>query len=183
MLRKVNDSNNKAFEKNVNLCRNYIAQLLETIQTYRYDQIINYDEAQFKWEVRSKWTYDYKVVSSINTTKLNKAVTVCLMVRVDGFKYTAMVIFSEKKRISSSIRDKLTIPDNIYETSSISSYLSIENLKIIIDYIQEDLLNCYFQINIKFTCAMMQKFCIKIPIQEFYMYQDNVPSMFNHLIA
>lgn len=67
---------------------------------YQPNQIINYDETRFKWEVKSQYTYDYRGASwikGITITRMNKSVAVVLMIGGDEKKYPAMILFSESK--------------------------------------------------------------------------------------
>ena len=77
-----------------------VDELEERKKEFTYDKIYNYDETRFEWELKSQFTYDFKGMKNIKGLKTSKAghcVTVLLMIRADGFKLPALIIFKRKR--------------------------------------------------------------------------------------
>ena len=71
-------------------------------------------------------------VPGIQSTKAHHAVAVLLMIRGDGHKYLALIIFKEAKGISpSTFNYHSCLPENVCTTANSSAYISNE---IIGDY-------------------------------------------------
>jgi len=95
---------------------------------YTLDQIYNFDETRFEWEVKSRFTYDFYGTDRVlgcSSNAINHALTVMLMVRADGTKLPALIIFKERTRnIPERTKRLLKIPTNVMVKSNKSGYIS-----------------------------------------------------------
>ena len=56
----------------------------------------NFDDKTFDWDIKTKYTNDYKeadTIENINTTKIKHSITIRLVIRANGRKYSALIIF------------------------------------------------------------------------------------------
>ena len=78
-------------------------------------------------------TFDFRCkhkVFGTSSTKKNHSITVLLIVRADGHKLPALIVFQEKSSIiSHRIWEKLIIPNNVLVKATTSGYVNLNILK------------------------------------------------------
>ena len=115
--RKINASSTKPLKTEAELVREYLDSFLFLCDSYTKNTIYNFDETRFDWDVNTRHTYDFKGTSRIlgvNSAKINHFITILLMIRADGKKLPALMIFKEKIGIIPfKVRENLNIPNNI----------------------------------------------------------------------
>ncbi|CAG9311694.1 unnamed protein product [Blepharisma stoltei] len=136
-FRKINASSIKPIEKEAELVRQYLDDLASLLPQFVPSNIYNFDETRFDWDVKSKFTYDFKGtqrILGVQSAKMNHFITVMLMIRADGEKMPALLIFQEKNgQIPNLVRERLNIPENVIIKSNKSGYISDQILN---DYLR-----------------------------------------------
>ncbi|CAG9320376.1 unnamed protein product [Blepharisma stoltei] len=135
--RKVNASSLKPLEREAELVRDYPDELMPLLDIYPSSTIYNFDETRFDWDVCSKHTYDFKGaqrVVGIQSAKAKHSITVMLLIRADGKKFPALLIFQEKTgKIPFRVYEHLTIPNNIVVKANRTGYITDD---MISDYLR-----------------------------------------------
>ncbi|CAG9330888.1 unnamed protein product [Blepharisma stoltei] len=107
------------------------------LDIYPSSTIYNFDETRFNWDVCSKYTYDFKGaqrVVGIQSAKAKHSITVMLLIRADGKKFPALLIFQEKTgKIPFRLYEHLTIPNNIVVKANRTGYITDD---MISDYLR-----------------------------------------------
>ncbi|CAG9334932.1 unnamed protein product [Blepharisma stoltei] len=112
--RKVNASSLKPLEREAELVRDYLDELMNLLDIY--------PSSIFTISMKPDSTgmsvaYDFKgaqKVVGIQSAKAKHSITVMLLIRADGKKFPALLIFQEKTgKIPFRVYEHLTIPNNI----------------------------------------------------------------------
>lgn len=90
IFRKINVLRIKSLEKEAELVREFLDELIELLPDYHPSEILNFDEIKFEWDQDINHTYDFKGkvrIAGINSIKTNHAITILLAVSTDGRKF------------------------------------------------------------------------------------------------